>query len=186
MASLNRNASPSASTRHTSAPTRSGGPSGGTNSSCTVAPVFNRALVLTFAPCVLMSTDLAKYRLVPTLTTTGQATRVRGRCRRSCCDGRGIRGHSRQLACRPEGRLETARVQEDRSKPARVGCVLHSTRALTSASAPNGVLSKPSELPGTGFGSAQETNDRVTEASGRAVREREKQVRLVELQLHED
>src|SRR6266481_3412267 len=94
MTSLNRNASPSASTRHTSAPTRSGGPSGGTNSSCTVAPVFNRALVLTFAPCVLMSTDLDKYRLVATLTTMGQATRVRGCCRLSCRGGVGMRSHS--------------------------------------------------------------------------------------------
>src|SRR6266536_1068188 len=101
-----------------------------------------------------MSTDLAKYRLVPALTTTGQATRVRGCCRRFCCGGRGMRGHSRHLACRPEGMLETARAQEDRSQSARVGCVLHSTPALTSASAPKGVLSKPCEPPGTTFGSA--------------------------------
>src|SRR5437762_2589169 len=94
MTSLNRNASPSASIRHTSAPTRSGGPSGGTNSSCTVVPVFNRALVLTFAPCVLMSTDIDKYRLVATLTTLGQATRVRGCCRLSCRGGVDMRRHS--------------------------------------------------------------------------------------------
>src|SRR6266851_2189765 len=90
MPRLNRNASPSASIRHTSAPTRSGGPSGGTTSSCTVVPVFSRALVLTFAPRVLMFTELDKYRLVPTLTTIGQATRVRGWRRRSCCRRRGM------------------------------------------------------------------------------------------------
>src|SRR6266487_6559680 len=90
MPRLNRNANPSASIRHTRAPTRSGGPSGGTTSSCTVVPVFNRALVLTFAPRVLISTELDKYRLGPTLTTMGQATRVRGWRRRSCCRRRGM------------------------------------------------------------------------------------------------
>ena len=104
---LNRNASPSASIRHRSAPTRSEGPWGGTISSCTVVPVFNRALVLTFAPCGLMSTELDKYRLVPTVTTTDQATRVRGWCRRSCCRERDMRvtpGNSRAVP-RQRGRL---------------------------------------------------------------------------------
>ncbi len=53
----------------------------------TVVPVVSGALALTFAPGVLMSTELDKYRLVPTLTTTGQDTRVRRCCRRS-----GVRG----------------------------------------------------------------------------------------------
>ena len=38
----------------------SGDPSGGTNSSWAVAPGFSLALVLTFAPCELMFTDLAR------------------------------------------------------------------------------------------------------------------------------
>src|SRR6266568_5102960 len=154
MTSLNRNASPSASTRHTSAPTRSGGPSGGTNSSCTVAPVFNRALVLTFAPCVLMSTDLARYRLVPTLTTTGQATRVRGRCRRFCCGGRGMRGHSRQLACQPGGRWRLLGRK-------RIGRSLLGLAAFCDIQLPRGrapplrkACCRPPQLPGTTFRSA--------------------------------
>ncbi len=57
---LNRKASPSGSTRHTIAPTRSGGPSGGTISSCTEVPIFSCVLVLTFAPNGLMSKELAK------------------------------------------------------------------------------------------------------------------------------
>lgn len=86
-----RNASPSVSTRHTSAATRSGVPSGGTISSRTTVPVFRRALVLTFAPCVLMSTEFDRYRSVPASTTTGQESPVRGCCRRSCCRGLGTR-----------------------------------------------------------------------------------------------
>lgn len=75
------------STRHTSAATRSGGPWGGTNSNHTAVPVFRRALVLTFAPRMLMSTDFDRYRLVPASTTTGQESPVRGYCRRSPCCG---------------------------------------------------------------------------------------------------
>src|SRR5229473_7894496 len=78
----NRNASPSASTRHTNASTRSGGPSGGTSSSRTVVPVFNLALVLTFAPWVLISRECDKYRLAPVSTMTPHDTLVRGSCRR--------------------------------------------------------------------------------------------------------
>ena len=44
-------------------------------------------------------------------------------------------------------------MQVDRSKPARVGCVLHSTPALTSASSPKGVLST---LPPAPRGNIQE------------------------------
>jgi hypothetical protein len=57
---LKRKASPSGSTRHTIATMRSGGPSGGTTSSRTEVPVFRRALVLTFAPNGLMSTELVR------------------------------------------------------------------------------------------------------------------------------
>jgi hypothetical protein len=87
MARANRNASPPGSTRHTRAPTLSRGPAGGTISRRTVVPVFSRALVLTFAPCVLMSTACDRYRLVPASTTTGHRTLVRTCCRRSCCWG---------------------------------------------------------------------------------------------------
>lgn len=85
MARANINASPSPSTRHTRAPTISRGPAGGTISRRTGVPAFSRALVLTFAPCVLMSTACDKYRLVPVSTTTGHTTLVRTYCRRSCC-----------------------------------------------------------------------------------------------------
>lgn len=85
MVRTNRNASPSASTRHTRAPTLSRGPAGGTISRRTVVPVFSRALVLTFAPCLLMSTVCDRYRLAPASTTTGHKTLLRTSCRRSCC-----------------------------------------------------------------------------------------------------
>jgi len=42
------------------APTRSGGPSGGTTSSCTGAPIFSLAVVLTLAPNALMSRERDK------------------------------------------------------------------------------------------------------------------------------
>src|SRR5215510_4765450 len=84
---LNRNARPSESTRHTTASTRSEDPSEETKSSCTVVPVASRALVLTFAPYMLTSRERDRYRFFPTLTTTGQETRIRGYCRRSGCDG---------------------------------------------------------------------------------------------------
>src|SRR5229473_149654 len=73
-----RNANPSASTRHTNAPTRSGSPSGGTNCSRTVVPLRSHILGATFAPCALMSTAWHGWRRFPTSTSTGHATRVRG------------------------------------------------------------------------------------------------------------
>lgn len=57
---LNKKASPSEVNRHTVAPTRSGGPSGGTISSCTEVPIFSLALILTLAPNALMSRERDK------------------------------------------------------------------------------------------------------------------------------
>jgi len=57
---LKRKATPSEVNRHTVAPTRSGGPSGGTTSSCTGVPIFSLAVVLTFAPNALMSRERDK------------------------------------------------------------------------------------------------------------------------------
>ena len=108
-----RNASPSVSTRHTSAATRSGGPSGGTISSQTGVPVFRRAVVLTFAPCMLMSTEFDRYRFVPASTTTGQESPVRGYCRRFCCRGLATRRPRAPHVPTHEHAMETATWRED-------------------------------------------------------------------------
>ena len=142
MARLNSSASPSASTRHTRASTRSGAPSGGTNSNCTIAPVFNLALVLTFVPCMLMSTDLARYRFVPALTMTGQVSRIRGCRRRSCRGGRGMNGHECFAIPGPERRRIEVPGFIRASGPGDMNCT---RRAWTSfeawvADAPRGLL----------------------------------------------
>jgi hypothetical protein len=81
-----KKATPSASRRHTSAPTRSGVPSGGMICNRTTVPVRSRALVMTFAPWPLMSTTWQGYRCLLVSTTTGHETRVLG-CRRRFREG---------------------------------------------------------------------------------------------------
>src|SRR6266481_2709035 len=106
-----RNANPSASTRHTNAPTRNGSPFGGTNCSRTVVPLRSHILGATFAPCALMSTAWHGWRRFPTSTSTGHATRVRGYCRRSRWWSTGLRPSLDHLFSAQEDRLRDGNAE---------------------------------------------------------------------------